>query len=324
VQFPLQKAALSSGIRLASAPVGIMENGSGRLAVRFREGTSFVWAFGPLKPALSFSAMLLAFIGMPACVRAQGKLEAHYVASIAGIPIGRGSWVIQISDDHYTAAASGATTGLVRVFTGGQGTSAAHGRIVDGESAFSVYASTIKTSRKTDEVRLTVKGGVVREEEVKPPVTDDPKRIPVTREHHQGIMDPMTAALLRTPGTGDPLSPLACRRTLPIFDGRVRYDLQLAFKRMDLVKAQKGYQGPVVVCAVYFKPIAGFVPSRATVRYLAKQREMEIWLAPIKGTRVLVPFRAQGPTPIGLAVLEAVQFVSTVSPKRASLDAKGD
>ena len=113
------------------------------------------------------------------------------------------------------------------------------------------------------------------------------------------MLDPMTASLLRAPGNGDPLSPEACQRTLSIFDGRLRYDLQLAFKRMDKVKADKGYAGPVVVCAVYFSPIAGYIPSRAAIRYIAKLRDMEIWLAPIAGTRVLVPFRAQGPTPIG-------------------------
>jgi hypothetical protein len=100
---------------------------------------------------------------------------------------------------------------------------------------------------------------------------------------------------------------------MPIFDGRLRYDLQLTFKRMDNVKAEKGYGGPVVVCAVTFKPIAGYIGSRATIRYLAKIRDMEIWLAPIAGTRVLVPFRAQGPTPIGEAVMLATQFVSAAT-----------
>jgi hypothetical protein len=33
---------------------------------------------------------------------------------------------------------------------------------------------------------------------------------------------------------------------------------------------------------------------------------------------MLVPFRAQGPTPIGHAVLEAKQFVSVPAPTRAS------
>ena len=115
----------------------------------------------------------------------------------------------------------------------------------------------------------------------------------------------MTASLMRTPGTGNVLSPDACQRTLAIFDGRLRYDLQFVFKRMDHVKADKGYAGPVVVCAVYFSPIAGFIPSRAAIRYMSKLRDIEVWLAPIAGTRVLVPFRAQGPTPIGRVVLRS-------------------
>ena len=103
-----------------------------------------------------------------------------------------------------------------------------------------------------------------------------------------------------------------------MFDGRLRYDLQFAFKRMDHVKADKGYAGPVVVCAVYFSPIAGHIPSRSAIRYITKQRDIEVWLAPIAGTRVLVPFRAQGPTPVGKIVLEATQFVSTAIQTRAS------
>jgi hypothetical protein len=122
--------------------------------------------------------------------------------------------------------------------------------------------------------------------------------------------------LLRVPGTGDPMAPESCQRTLSVFDGRIRYDLRLAFKRMDKVKAVKGYSGPVLVCAVYFTPVSGYVPSRTTLKYLAEQRDMEVWLAPIAGTRVLVPFRAQGPTPIGQAVLQATQFVSVAAPAK--------
>ncbi len=42
--------------------------------------------------------------------------------------------------------------------------------------------------------------------------------------------------------------------------------------------------------------------------YLAAQRETEIWLAPLRGTRILVPYRASISTPMGLGVLEATKF----------------
>ena len=51
-----------------------------------------------------------------------------------------------------------------------------------------------------------------------------------------------------------------------MFDGRLRYDLKLDFKRMETVKAEKGYHGPAVVCAVYFTPVAGYIPDRPVIK----------------------------------------------------------
>ena len=47
-------------------------------------------------------------------------------------------------------------------------------------------------------------------------------------------------------GSADPLSPQSCIRKVPVFDGRLRYDLTTEFKRIETVKASKGYQGPVI------------------------------------------------------------------------------
>jgi len=132
------------------------------------------------------------------------------------------------------------------------------------------------------------------------------------------VSDPMTATLIRIPGSGEIVVPQACQRTLSIFDGRMRYDLALAFKRFETVRSQAGYQGPVVVCAVRFSPIAGHVPSRYALRYLADLHDMEMWLAPIAGTRVVAPYRVSVPTPIGVGVLQATEFVSMAQPGKAS------
>jgi hypothetical protein len=90
----------------------------------------------------------------------------------------------------------------------------------------------------------------------------------------------------------------------------MRYDLGLEFKRLETIKVD-GYQGPAVVCAIYFAPVAGYDPNRAAIKYLSAQRHMEIWLAPIAGTRVLVPYRVTIPTPLGTGKLEATRLIST-------------
>jgi len=136
------------------------------------------------------------------------------------------------------------------------------------------------------------------------------------------VRDPMTSLINRVAGDGDPVTPEACNRKVAVFDGRVRYDLKSEFRRMDKVKADRGYQGPVAVCAVYFTPVAGYVPDRAAIRYLVALRDAEVWLAPISGTRVLVPFRFAMPTPLGMGVLQATQFVAAAQPPHATASAK--
>ena len=50
-------------------------------------------------------------LGAPQAL-AQGKLQARYTATLAGIPIGSGSWIVDIGQDRYTAAASGRVGGI--------------------------------------------------------------------------------------------------------------------------------------------------------------------------------------------------------------------
>ena len=244
---------------------------------------------------------------------AQGKLDARYVATLAGVPIGKGAWVIDIGDDQFTAAASGMTSGLLRVFATGQGNAASRGAVRSDILAPTIFVSTINNEKRVEELRIVLSAGIVKELVVDPPTTPNPERVPLTDAHRRGVTDPMSAALIRVSGSGDPVSPEACRRTLPVFDGRMRFDLQLSFKRIEKVQTQKGYQGPVVVCAVQFVPLAGYVPERPAIKYLMAQQDMEMWLAPIPGTRIVVPYRISLQTPLGQGVLEATQFVAAAS-----------
>ena len=253
---------------------------------------------------------------------AQGRLDARYAVTLSGVPVGKGAWVIDIAENQFTAAASGATAGLLRVFASGQGSGASRGFIVSGTPVPASFAASITSDKKTEEIRMTLGAGDVKEFAISPEVPVDPERVPMTEAHFHGVSDPMTGSLIRVPGTGNPLTPQACARTTPIFDGRMRYNLQFAYKRMEQVKADKGYEGPVVVCAVYFTPIAGFIPHRASVKYLAAQRDMEVWLAPVANTRVLVPYRISIPTPIGVGVMQATQFVSVSQPRAAAVGSK--
>jgi hypothetical protein len=265
------------------------------------------WAFVLLVSSLGW-------IAAPTRALAQGRLDAQYEATLAGVTVGRGTWAIEVTDDQYAAVAQGGTAGLLKTFSQGSGNGSAQGRVVNGALVPGNYQAQTTTGKKSEQIHITLANGNVKEFGIEPEPPVDPDRVPVTEAHKRGVLDPMTASLLRVSGTGAVLSPEACRAGAPVFDGRMRYDLKLDFKRMENVKAEKGYRGPAVVCAIYFTPLAGYIPDRPAIKYLASARNMEIVLVPIAGTRILVPFRIVIPTSFGTAMLEATSFITQVMP----------
>ena len=249
---------------------------------------------------------------------AQGRLDAQYEVTLSGIPIGRGTWTIEVGDDSFSATAQGGSSGLLQAFSGGKGSGASQGRVVNGALIANSYTATTMTSKKSETIRLSIANGGIKDFSIEPEPPVDPDRVLVTEAHRKNVLDPMTGSMIRVPGTGDPLTPEACRTGGGIFDGRLRYDLKLDFKRMETVKAERGYHGPAVVCAVYFTPIAGYIPDRPVIKHLAAQRNLEIAFVPLAGTRLLVPFRMTIPTPLGPAALEATSFITTAAPPRVA------
>jgi hypothetical protein len=293
---------------------------------RVQQGCLQVKPYRMISPRLALMALRVlgglgagAFLlAVQAPALAQGRLDARYEATLAGIPVGKGAWTIDIADDQFTATASGGTAGLLKAFAGGSGTGASQGRVVNGALVATNYSASTTTSKKSETIRMVLANGTVREFAIEPEPPVDPDRLPITEAHRHGVYDPMTGSLLRVPGTGEVLTPDACRTGAAVFDGRMRYDLKLDFKRMETVRAEKGYQGPAIVCSIYFTPVAGYIPDRPVIKYLAAQRNIEIAFVPVAGTRILVPFRMILPTPFGTAMLEATQFITSAAPPRVA------
>lgn len=265
-------------------------------------------------------AVLLVFAVVPVHTTAfaQGKLEARYTMAIAGIAIGKSEITADIGKDQYIAIAGGRASGFLRILLSGEGNIIARGKILDGHPIPTEFSASLKDEDESSRIEMILDAGNVKElsAEFSLPETD---RLPVTENQRKGIIDPLSALLVPASGP-DGLSSTACQRTLPIFDGRRRYDLTLTFKRMAAVKMEKGYQGPVLVCAVVFLPIAGHRTNSTLAKYLSEGRDIELWLAPIAGTRVLAPLRLSIANLIGNMVIDATQFeTAATAPARATL-----
>jgi len=239
-----------------------------------------------------------------------GKLDAAYEATLLGFPIGDVSWTIDFNDSRYSAAAHGATAGLLLIFSRGHGTAEAQGSVAGKEPLASNFLLNISHGDASQQVKILFNHGKASES-LTPPSKPNPQLVPLSEAYRTGVIDPMSALLVNVPGSGETTGPAACARTIAVFDGRMRFDLRLTYKRIEQVQVPDGYQGPAVVCAVYFTPLAGYDPNRYAVKYLQAERGMEIWLAPLSGTRLMVPYRLSVPTPIGVGILQATRLVWT-------------
>ena len=245
--------------------------------------------------------------------QAQGNLDASYTISFARIPVGEITATVVFGDSEYAISARARAGGVMKVLSvDGEGSFTTRGTIKDGHPVATNFTSKIVSNTETSDVTMALDEGSVRELAATPPPSQD--RVPVTAANRQGIVDPLTAVLFSTAAAGETLSQEACRRTLPIFDGHQRYDLKLAFKRMDKVTAEKGYAGPVAVCSVSYEPIAGHRASIPLVKYLSEGREMEMALAPIAGTRLLAPFRLSVVSMLANLTIEANRYETITAP----------
>lgn len=257
-------------------------------------------------------------LGMPmalsrsavAARHASARLDAAYEATLLGFPIGDVTWTIDLHDNRYSAAAHGATAGLMLIFSRGHGTAEAQGSVASKEPLASNFLINITHGAASQEVKIVFKHGKANES-LAPPPKPNPQLVPLTEASRTGVVDPMSALIVSVPGGGEMAGPAACARTVAVFDGRMRFNLKLAFKRVEQIQVPGGYEGSAAVCAVYFIPLAGYDPNRSAIKYLQAERGMEIWLAPLSGTRLMVPYRLSIPTPIGVGILQATRFVWT-------------
>jgi len=239
---------------------------------------------------------------------AEAKLEAYYTATLLGLPIGHISWTIDLNESRFSSVATGSIAGFLRLFLDAQGSVTAEGRLSSGKPVPSKFQLKLLAGKWSDEVGIAFTGNHAKESVLPNSATPSADYVPIKDGDRVGASDPMTALLVYVGGSGATTVAQACNRTVAIFDGHTRYNLRLAFERFSPANVTEGYRGQVVVCSAKFLPVAGYDPKHFLVTYLAAQHETEIWLAPLGGTRLLVPYRASISTPMGVGILEATKF----------------
>ena len=233
--------------------------------------------------------------------------RATYSVSLLGLPIGTATAVGEVSKTAYHIDANGKLDGFASLVANSKGAAAGSGAIVAGHISPATYAVTGADAHMTRTMRMSLAGSAATGVDITPPFDPRPDAVPLRDQDKKGIVDPLGAIVFPVAGTEPLVGPAACNRTLPIFDGATRFDVRLSYVGQRHVSAT-GYKGPVAVCAIRYVPIAGHRPNRPGTKFMAENKNIEVWMAPVESARVLLPYRISVKTMVGTAVIQASEF----------------
>jgi len=250
------------------------------------------------------------------------SIVAVYQVNLGRLNLGNFRVTTTLRGDGYRMRGEGRFSILEGIIYKWIGSTSSTGRVTPEGPAPATYAFSYSDGgRKSEQLRMTFDDGGVRQVSIVPRKRPIPGTIPVTREQLEGVVDPMSGAFLtaRSPNPYGDLS--VCNQMLPVFDGRARFDLVLKPKKAVMVHnaAPTNYSGPAVICRVKFIPIAGYQPDDPGIKLMTQSDEIEVWLMPVRGTHMYVPYRIVLPTPVGYGTA-VVTSIQVAGPRRASLD----
>jgi hypothetical protein len=251
---------------------------------------------------------LLALASFGAVPSAWGEtLKVAYGISLVGLPLGSADLSTTLDGSKYKVEVGAKLTGLAGLLVGGKGAASSNGAVPGPQPQPSSFAVTSRSGKEQRTVRMGLTAGNVAALDIAPPLEEKADRVPLKDAHKRGVVDPVSALLMPATVAGNPTDPANCNRTIPVFDGAARFDVVLTYGETKTVE-KSGYSGPVLVCNARYVPIAGHRSTRPSTKFMEDNKDMQVWLAPIQGTRMLVPLRIAVRTMIGMSIVEASQW----------------
>ena len=258
----------------------------------------------------TLACAIIAVLGASiACNPASAEtLTTRYGISMLGLSIGSATVSGNFGNNGYKIEASTKLSGLAAMMSSSKGSAVSTGAVAKGVVSPSTYATTSANSDVTRTVRMAINNGTVKAIDIAPPFEDKPGRVPLGEDSKRGIIDPLSAVIMAVAADEPLVGPAVCNRTIPVFDGYTRFNVNLTYTGTRQVKT-RGYAGPVSVCAARYQPLAGHRPERTATKYMVNNTQMEVWLAPVEKAHVAVPYRIAVQTQMGLLVIEAHEFL---------------
>ena len=239
------------------------------------------------------AALLLLGAG---AARADTAAGASYVINLGGNIIATASFKFSDTGGKYDLDLSANVSGIAQLVAAGTAKADSTGTVA-ADGLHSTAFNLITHSGGEDfKVQVAYAGGDVSAFVITPPIVNNINRIPIERKQLSNVNDMLAAFILK----GDKLDKSLCDQHEHIFTGIERFDLDFRYAKDDTAtSARTGYQGPVVLCHIDYKPISGHYTTSEITNSLAQDDRILIWYAPLHDTGYFIPYRVLLTTSMG-------------------------
>lgn len=258
-------------------------------------------------PIQTFIALFLSACFAVSAAKAEGahNQTITYTLSVAHFPIAQAKLSVQTKKKSYTTRLTLVPLAIGHIFNFGEGTVQTSGRLTSLSARPEVYDFSWRDSKEPMRVHMNIANGHIRQLHALPALRAHPERIPLTARHRQNILDPLSAMMI--PLRKEGLSSGVCQRRIPIFDGWSRYDIAFSYVKRRPIQ-MKGYSGEGIVCQLRWIPVAGHRPNRKSVRFMAQNKDIYLWLMPLPESDIVIPSQISIRTGLGTLQAKAVRL----------------
>jgi hypothetical protein len=245
-------------------------------------------------PRLLCALVLYGALALP--VLADTAASASYVVNLGGSIIATAKFDFTEASGNYDLKLSANVSGLAQLVASGTAKASSVGSArVDGLRSNS-FDLTTQSGGETFSDTVQFQAGNVTAFIIDPPIVNNIDRVPLERSQLNGVNDMMAAFVLK----GGKLDKSLCDYRAHIFTGIERFDLDFSYAKDDIATSKRtGYQGPVVLCHVNYKPISGHYTTSELTNSLAQSDRILIWYAPLRDTGYFIPYRVLLTTSMG-------------------------
>ncbi|SMH58517.1 DUF3108 domain-containing protein [Azospirillum agricola] len=264
----------------------------------------------PRAAALAVALLALpsaGLLGASAPARAAEPLAATYRLHIGGLAVLDIVATLEMGDQSYRMEVKAQTEGFLNRLFPWQTVSRSDGAVRGGRLVPAHHSQSSVFREKPRSVTLEYDGqGNVAATVLPTPQEDG--REPVPDAERQATYDPLSAFLtvLAASARGE-----ACTRSLPVFDGRRRYDMQFQDVGPRLVGASRYsiFSGTARQCRVSYRPVAGYARTAPGNGFwqrngaAAERPPADLWLAPVVPGQPPLPVRLETDSDLGAVVI---------------------